>query len=402
MDVFVAAQPIFNRKMDVAAYEILYRKNKENRFFQEDPNVATSDVMMNTFNVIGLDVLTNNKPAFINFTEKFLEEEMATLFPNDKLVVEILEDVNPTDIVVEQVRKLKSKGYTIALDDFIYDSKFDELIDLANIIKIDFMQSSYEEMEELINKKRNIKYLAEKIETMEDFEDAMELGFEYFQGYFFSKPVMHKSRDISVIQSNHINLLAELSKETFNIDEISNIISSDLALSYKLLKLVNSIQFSFRTEITSIKKAIIAIGELGIKKWATLLVVKDLGSEKPDELIKLSLVRAKMAEYIGDILGREFDPHDLFLMGLFTTIDAMVDLEMSEVLDSIPLKDSITKALLEHQGKYGYIYNLLEVYEQQNYEKVSTICEELALDESDLADSYIHAIQWYKQIISQI
>ena len=212
MENFVARQAIFDKNLKVYAYELLFRAGQENVYAATDADLATSSVITDSFITIGLESLTRGKRAFINFTKNLLMDETATIIPKDSLVVEILEDIKPDEGIIAACTKLKESGYTLALDDFIFDEVFKPLIELADIIKVDFRLSGMEESRALIEKYglKRIKFLAEKVETQDEFDQALEMGFTYFQGYFFSKPVIVTSKDIPGYKINHLNIMHEI------------------------------------------------------------------------------------------------------------------------------------------------------------------------------------------------
>ena len=246
MEVFLARQPIFNIDQNVAAYEILYRSGRANSYDSIDGDLASRNVIYNTFQTFGIENLTNNRPVFINFTEELINDETATLFPNNFLVVEILENVVPTEEILEKALSLKEMGYKIALDDFVYSKDYEDLVNIADIIKIDFLLSDQREIVEMSYKlgQKNIQLLAEKVETREEFEFAKKLGFSLFQGYFFSKPEVLVSKKLTPIKTSALQLVSLSNEEDIDFEKIARVVSTDLALTYNLLKLVNSAALS--------------------------------------------------------------------------------------------------------------------------------------------------------------
>ena len=279
MEIFVARQPIFTLKQEVCAYELLYRSSNQNRFSHIDGNQATTDVI-NSFLEIGVDELSEGKPCFINFTEQLLEYAIPTYFQPNMIVVEVLETVKPTDKVIEICRKLKEQGYKIALDDFemkCEGENFNELLKLADIIKVDIRQTSRSEQLNLLTslKSFNLKFLAEKVETRDEYEQCLKDGYQYFQGYFFSKPMILSTSDMPVFNHNILIILQELSQFEPNINRITEIIEADLSLSYKLLKLINSPIIGRVYKIKSIKQAIVLLGLKELRKWIFLLSFRE-------------------------------------------------------------------------------------------------------------------------------
>ena len=302
MDVFVARQPIFDRRLNVYAYELLFRVGRENVFVDTDGDIATSSVITDSFLVIGLESLTRGRKAFINFTKNLLMDETATILPKDLLVIEILEDVMPSKGIITACKKLKDSGYVLALDDFVFEPKFTPLIKLADIIKVDFKLSGEEERRLLIQKfsSTKIKFLAEKVETQKEYEQAKEMGFSYFQGYFFSKPVIISSKDIPGNKINYLNILHEINLPEVDFNRIEGIVKHDVSVSYKLLRFINSAFFSFDAEVKSIKQALVLLGINEFRKWMSLIILKGMSEDKPKELLVISISRARFCELIAE------------------------------------------------------------------------------------------------------
>ena len=324
MDIFVARQPIFNQQQEVYAYELLYRSGINKFYSCLDGDQASSEVITNSFLLIGLETLTRGKKAFINFTKNLLEDEVAILLPQEHIVIEILQDIEPDEKTLQACKKLKEMGYRLALDDFVYDDKFIPLIELADIIKVDFLTTDEEERGALVQRiglQKN-SFLAEKVETREDFVQAVEMGYSYFQGYFFSKPLIVASRDIPSFKLTYIKILQEIHKPEIDFDQLEKLIKTDVSLSYKLLKFINSLAFGFYSEIRSIKQALTILGEKEIRKWLSLISLQSVGKNKPDELMITALCRARFCELIASRVGLGDRSSDLFLLGMFSVIDA--------------------------------------------------------------------------------
>lgn len=268
MDVFLARQPIFDRFNKLFGYELLFRDSEKNIYQSEDGDKATIEVLKNSFINIGIEKVTGGKKAFINFTENILKSDIFTILPPKSVIVEILEDIEPTEEILELCKKLKKIGYVIALDDFVYSDKYRNLIEIADIIKVDFKITKGYERRKVIDQvnSEDILFLAEKVETMEEFNEAVSFGYSYFQGYYFSKPLIILGKRISENKAVHMKLMQEINSDSFTIDRIENLIKRDLSLSFKLLKLINSANYCFVSEIKSMKQALALLGEKEIKK----------------------------------------------------------------------------------------------------------------------------------------
>ena len=301
MDVFVARQPIFDIKRKIYAYELLFRSGESNGFPDIDGETATTSLLSSSFFTVGIEKIGAGKLVFINFTEELLLNDTPQLFPPDKMMVEVLEDVSPGPEIVAACQSLKDKGYSLALDDFVYSKQFEELLHLSDIIKIDFRLTPIETLGEMVEtlKKYNCKLLAEKVETYDEFHQAVELGFEYFQGYFFSKPEVLKNKDLSSSQVGMLRLISKINTEEFDVESLAALVAQDVSITYKLLKYINSSHFSRLQPLSSIRQAITFLGENGFKMFVSLIATSKLSENKPEELIRTSIIRARFLEQIG-------------------------------------------------------------------------------------------------------
>ena len=315
MNVFVARQPIFDRQKNVFGYELLFRSGFENYYKAMDPDKATIDVISNSFFVIGFDKLTDGRTAFITFTRNLLTKGVANLLPRDYVTVEILENVEPDEEMVEVCRNLKAEGFRVAMDDFVYEDRNNPLIGFADIVKVDFMGTEPEERRTLCEQltAQGVAVLAEKVETAEEFEDALDMGYSYFQGYFFSKPVIHTGKHIATNKLTYLQILAKVSQPGTSYEELETLVKQDVGLTYKLLRFMNSAWFGFRSEIRSIRHALILLGPKEIKKWFALVALHQMATDKPHELMLRAIARAKIAEGLAPVLGMADHSSELFL-----------------------------------------------------------------------------------------
>ncbi len=402
MNVFVARQPIFDRSQSVYGYELLFREGLNRLVSGESGDRATSVVIANALFFIGMRGLTRGKRAFINFTRNLLLGEAATTFPSDQIAVEVLETVRPDGPVIEACRRLKAAGYLLALDDFAYQPEFAPLIDLADIIKVDFLATSVADRRQLVQELRNgrIRFLAEKVETKQDFEMAMDFGYSYVQGYFFSRPDIVTARDIPGYKLNYLHTLYEINRPEIDIDVLERVISHDLSLSYKLLRFINSAYFGLRHRIHSIRHALVLLGHDEIRKWASLVTLTGMGEEKPHELAVLATVRAKFCELVARRIGRGDQHTDMYLMGLFSLVDAFMDRPLEEILTELPIADEAKWALLGKPSSFADIYHLALAYEEADWQTFGALATRLGLPESAGPEIYRQAVHWANQIFS--
>jgi c-di-GMP-related signal transduction protein len=403
VDVFVARQPIFTNRQKLFAYELLFRDSYENACTCADGDQATSDVICNSFFAIGMNILTGGKRAFINFTENLLKKEIPLLLPKEVVVVEILETVEPTPALIAACIKLKQAGYLLALDDFVFQAKFIPLLDIADIIKIDFLTTIGHDRKKVINDigKRNIKFLAEKVETRADFEQAVKFGYSYFQGYFFSKPIVLKGNDAPTSKVNQLRVLKvlhELNKENFTFEAIEKFIMYDLALSYQLLRFINSAAFSLTNEISSVKHALVLLGKNEIIKWISLIVMRTVGDNKTDGILVTSLVRAKFCELIARKVGLKSRESELFMMGMFSLIDVFIGRPLKGIMKELPISEAVKGALLGDANEFSLVYRLILSYEGADWPTVTAHAASLGIEEGDIPESYKKAVYWADEI----
>jgi EAL and modified HD-GYP domain-containing signal transduction protein len=367
-----------------------------------DGDAATSNVITNSFLVIGINSLTQGKKAFINFTENTLKQDIVSFFSKDVIAIEVLENIEPDSEIVEICKNLKKMGYTIALDDFVFAPKYKPLMKIADIIKIDFMQTPPEQREWIIKefKTPGLKFLAEKVETREDFDQGVKLGYSYFQGYFFSKPIIVSGQDLPSNKLNYIQLLKELYTFDPDFEKLTIFIERDVSLSYKLLRLINSAAFYLRNRITSIKHALVLLGLQEIKKWISLVALRDIGDDKPDELVKNSIIRARFGELLGPKFGLRNRRDEIFLMGMFSMIDALMNKPIEDILKELPISKDIEDALLGKDGLFKDILDLIVFYEKGEWDNLSSICNKLNISDIELPDIYLESLQWTNDIFS--
>ena len=396
MKIYVARQPIFNQKKEIFGYELLFRDSKENVFSGINGNIASSSVLQNSFLNIGIDKLIGNGVAFINFTQELLINKLPTMFPYNQLVIEVLEDVEAKDEVVKSCIEMSEQGYIIALDDFLYNESLEPLIAVANLIKFDLRATSLDEVSGIMDKLHgyNLEYLAEKVETYEEFDQALKMGFKYFQGYFFSKPNIVEGNEISTKKFSLLQLMAEINQPYFEFSKVEEIISRDISISYKLLRYINSAYYKRVNEISSIQQAIVLLGEKMIRSFLSLVAMSDLADHKPDELVRSSIVRAKFCELMANCVKPCKNSSELFTLGLFSSIDAILDDAMENIMSKLPLSDNIKNALVNRSGELFNCLEMAKSYEKGDWDRFSELLKNYKINEAKLPDCYLEAISW--------
>ncbi|NLA74356.1 MAG: HDOD domain-containing protein [Deltaproteobacteria bacterium] len=401
MDIYVARQPIFDKKKKIFGYELLFRDSMENLFSGIDGNRATSKVLSNSFLNIGIEKLVGKGVAFINFTRELLINQVPRLFPSEQLVIEVLEDVKAEKDVVQSCIELSKQGYTISLDDFSYNEGLIPLIEIADIIKFDFKATPPDQILKTMDKlaRYNLILLAEKVETNEEFNQALRMGFKYFQGYFFSKPEVVEGKDISPVKFNLLQIMAEINLPDFEFSKVEEIISKDVSMSYKLMRYINSAYYRRVNEISSIKQAIVLLGERETRSFLSLIAMAKLSDSKPDELIRSSIIRAKFCE----LMARHVEPckntSELFTLGLFSSIDAILDDTMENIMARLPLSENIKNALVKSTGELGECLEMAKSYERGDWNRFSELAKGHKVDQEKLPHSFLEAITWADAII---
>jgi EAL and modified HD-GYP domain-containing signal transduction protein len=351
---------------------------------------------------IGLDKLTNGRLAFVNFTEKLLLDNIPALLPPQFLVVEILENIKPTPEVLQACENLKRAGFNIALDDFIICEENLAFLDYADIIKMDFITTPLPDIVHFIKylrekrgrRGRPLQLLAEKIENLEMYDIATRMGFQYFQGYFFSRPVIVAGRSINPMAINRLRIMQISMKQDFEFQELSDIIRQDVALSFRLLKLVNSAYFAFSSTVSNIQQALVILGSIEIKKWVALMCLMEVNPDKTIEITRMSLVRARFLELLAPKVGKAAASEDLYLMGMFSLMDVMMESPMEEILAQMNLNDAVTQPLIEKTGDFYDMLGIIEKYERGEFDAAVEQSKPFGLDEADLMRSYVEALQW--------
>ncbi|MEA2108814.1 MAG: HDOD domain-containing protein [Pseudomonadota bacterium] len=402
MDAYVARQPIFDQQKRIYAYELLFRDGTANFAADIDGDVATHTVLANSILTIGMDVIAGGKKTFINFTRNLLVNKVPLLLPKENIVVEILEDVQAEEEVVAACREMGQKGFEIALDDFEYSPELEPLISLADIIKFDFRLSSPEEIKAYIQQLagKNIRLLAEKVETLEEFKLALDMGFELFQGYFFCKPEIMKGKEIPSSQIAQLQIMAEINKPDFDFNELEALIVRDVGISYKLLRYINSPFFAKPSKISAIKQALVYMGGTELRRFMSLMTITTLAEGKPHELISLSCIRGKFCELLGKESKYQLKAAELFTVGMFSLIDAIIDQPMDKVMEKLPLSESLVTALVHKKGLLAGFLMLSIAYEQGKWASIAKIAKRLGIDEAAIPRLYSEACQWSNSIAS--
>jgi EAL and modified HD-GYP domain-containing signal transduction protein len=395
MYFYAARQPILDKNKQLFAYELLFRDSLDNIFPDIDGDEATSKMIEASRFNMGITEFTGGKPAFINFTLETLNNNYPEMLTSDELVVEILETIKPGKRLLAHCKDLHAKGYTLALDDYIHQSVWQHFYPYIHIIKLDWQDidiSTIQEIKTAIAKFPHIKLLAEKVETYEEYEQALELGCELFQGYFFSQPEMVKTKNLSPSQISMAELLYETSKPELDLTSITSVFERDVTLSYKLLRYANSPIFRRRNEISTIKQALVILGSAELQRFIALMFAVNANPDKPSELIKLSMARAKFCEMVAKEL--KLDASIAFLTGLLSLIDAILDEKIESVLETLPLSQDIKQPLLTKKGPLAEVIKLVSEIERADWDDLDLVIETLQLNKDHVMTAYNDALLW--------
>ena len=401
MFFYLARQPILDTNQRLVGYELLFRDGERNAFPNIDDDVATTSLIQNTQLHHSISDITGHVPAYINFAEATLTSNIPTLLNPEEVVIEVLENVTPTDDVKACIRALHQQGYRIALDDYNFAPEWEDIFPCLSLIKVDLQNFTSRKLQILKYQIRdyNIDLLAEKVESRGEFEQALQDGFTLFQGYFFSQPEMIKRRRISPTKAACTELLAESARRDFDFQRMAAILQRDVALTYRLLRFVNAAAFSHRQKITSLHQAVVYLGANEVNRFVSMAMMAALTDDKPNELLRLSIARGRFCELISEHHGERVPSHQAFIVGLFSLLDAMFDEPLSDALQRLNLSTTLTEALLERKGVLAFYLALISSYENAQWKRVEALAKRLQLSHDDIANTYLQATEWSSTVI---
>lgn len=396
---FVARQPILTADEKTFGYELLFRDGVEDYFRNPDSEAASRNTL-DTSLLMGLDILSDGHRAFINCTRDVLLKDYITLLPPTQAGVEILETVPPDDLVVAACQRMKEAGYLIALDDFSVDDPREPLVPLADVLKVDVRTTAPAAAAAMARKYGSKKclLLAEKVETREEFLTAKKAGFAYFQGYFFRRPELMHAREIPANRANYLRLLQAISRPELDPRELENVIKGEASLCYRLLRYLNSPVFGFTAEVKSIRHALAILGEREVRRWLRLVVTLNATQNKPSDLVLSALVRARFGELLAPKV--KHGESDLFLVGLLSLMDAILEVRMGVVLEGIALDRETRAVLLGEPSILSPFYRLMLAQEAGEWKAVESHSAELQLPGSLVAQSHWQAMQWAREMVT--
>ena len=395
-DLFVARQPIFDAHKRVHGYELLCRGGLENVCPDGDPTEAAQDVLQAAWLAFGFPTLIGDRKAFVNFTRDLLLGGYGETLPTDSSVIELLETVDGDADVVEACQRLKQRGYSLALDDFAYRPELDPLIGLADIIKIDFSEAGPESRVDQVHRlaPHGPKLVAEAVETEAAYKEATDLGCSYFQGYFFCRPQVVAARALRGTRLTYLRLLQCVARPELVIDELEAIVEADASVTHRLMKYLGSAAFGFRAEVRGIRHALVLMGKTQIRQWVSLVALGQIGNEKPPELLVQAAVRGKFCERLSQDGPLADRASELFLVGVLSLVDAMLDQSRTDVLATLPVADDIRLALLGETSPLQPVLAYGEAYERADWASCDRLARDLHITPERVPEHYRQAVSW--------
>jgi len=391
---FVARQPIFDRSQKVFGYELLFRNGVQD-YFNADPELAARSTLDSSL-LFGINTLCANRLAFVNCTSEVLFKDLLTLLPPNQTVAEILETVEPEDRVIAACKRLKGFGYRIALDDFAPGDPRLPLCEYADIIKIDFQATKPEERAAMMRSlgSSKCKMLAEKLETPHEFHQARDTGFSYFQGYFFCRPELVVGREVPASRLHYVRMLEMVSRPEIDLRELEKLLKQEASISYRLLRYLNSPVFGFALEIKSIRHAMAILGEREMRRWIRLIVAVGAAEQRCSELVLMGLARARFCELLSTRMQSD---SDLFLMGLLSIMDAILEVSMDVLLEQLPVDHATKTVLLGQKSSLRPLYLLMLAQESGEWSQSSKLAKQLKLHDEEVASTWFQSMRWAQE-----
>ncbi|MFY9674015.1 MAG: EAL domain-containing protein [Terriglobales bacterium] len=393
---FVARQPILDRAQKVFGYELLFRNGVENYFNCDDPDRAARSTLDSSL-MLGVGTLCHNTRAFVNCTRDVLLKDLVTLLPPTQTVVEVLETVEPEDRVIAACKRLREAGYLIALDDFAPNDPRIVLCEYADIIKVDVRATKLEERVGMMRRfgTAKCKMLAEKLETPHEFQQAKNMGFAYFQGYFFCKPEVISGREVPASRMHYLRLLEVVSHSEIEMRDLERLLKQEAAICYRLLRYLNSPIFGLKLEVKSVRHAMAILGERELRRWIRLVVTVGAAEQGCSELVLMGMTRARFCELLS---AKVKSNTDLFLMGLLSVMDAILEIDMATLLEKLPVDHDIKTALLGQAGGLRPLYQLMLAQESGEWEQAAALTKQLRLRDETVGNAWWEAMTWAQEV----
>ncbi len=399
-EVFIGRQPIVDAQQRIIGYELLFRDDAAaTRAEVSDDLIAGTRVLVNTLNNMGTEWLFGDRLAFLNVSSGILDSEFLELLPPRKVVLEILKDAHLTPERVERLHGLRQQGFALALDAYDGDPAWDVLLPLVTYIKIDALATPADRLAGLVAAARRhpVKLVAEKVETRALFNLCRNHKFDLFQGFHFARPETLTARVINPGQALVLELLNKV-RSNADIAEIEKGFKRDVALSFKLLRYINSVGFGLSCEIQSIRHALAILGYQQLYRWLTLLVVTASDGATPPALMKTAVTRGRLTELLGQDFLDKHERDNLFIVGIFSLLDAMLEMPMDQILEKLHLPEPIADALLHREGVYGPFLQLAEACESGHTSRIRELAESLTLSPERVNAAHLQALAWVEEL----
>ena len=401
---FLGRQPILDRNQEIIGFELLFRSADMDHAEFESYSHASASVITNALATFGIHEVLGGKFGFINIHLNLLLSEVLELLPLEQTVLELLEIIEMGDEVIERCRELKKLGFTLALDDHIYNPDYVEIYSIVDIVKIDILQTDAAHLPAIVKEFRRwpVKILAEKVETVEQFDTCFSMGFDLFQGYFFARPVVLNKRRIDVSGIAMLKLLQQLSVEA-SLSEIEQTFKENPGLSYNLLRLVNSVALGMREKIKTLRHAIVILGMNHLRRWVQLSLFAGNDSRGVNHpLLELAAVRGIMMELLVVQKGLSSEHSEAaFMTGILSLLDILFEMEMGEIVQGLNLTDDVTNALLDRKGPLGCLLNLVERIEVTDFDAVRPLLSQCEITLDQLLTAQLEAFNWRSMVLEQ-
>ncbi|MGD0585741.1 MAG: EAL domain-containing protein [Oryzomonas sp.] len=403
---FLGRQPILNRRQEIVGYELLFRASTENRAEFDSHSQACTSVITSALTTFGLQEVLGGKFGFINIYLGLFHSELLELLPIGQSVLELLENIKLDDHVAERCRELRKLGFKLALDDHVYSPEYHEFYSVVDYVKIDILDTGAEELPEIVRKLRQwpVKLLAEKVETFEQFETCAGLGFDYFQGYFFERPVVLNKKRLDVSSRAMLTLLQQLAVDA-PLEELEQTFKENPSLSYNLLRLVNSVALGMREKIKTLRHAILMLGTDHLRRWIQLSLFSGSDARGIDHpLLEMAAVRGRLMETL--VLQKLRQPtsseqsEEAFMTGILSLLDILFETPMEEIISYLNLNEEICAALLDRSGRLGELLSLAEKLEVTDFDAVKSLLDRCGITLDELLAAQLEAFNWRSGVLT--
>ncbi len=405
MEVYVGRQPILDRGWNIAGYELLFRSSHANFRDSTGDVSATSQVISNAILGFGLDRLLGDKPAFVNFDRTLLLGDWTTVLPPEKVVIEILERVEPDRQVLDACETLRERGYALAFHPSGDNERAAEFAPFVDIMRVDFQKTTPADQESLVRRYQNhsIRMIAGKVETEDEFVRASQLGYHYFQGFFFASPVVLQTSRVPASKTGGLRLVKLIQHDDMDFDSVEEVIRFDIAFSHSLLTYVNSAAFQWPNRIESVRQGLLLLGADGVRKWAWMASLSSLGENRPPVLMAQVLMRGRFCEAISGLMTLAAGDADPFVIGMFSLLDAILQRPLEGVLDEMNIGPHIRLALLgppDLENPLSLVLKIVKAYELGDFEQVHAAARIIGLSPDELSSGYLQCLSWVETVFS--